>query len=90
MRFALRHSFPLFCVCALCYMCFFCEYSLVNILSLQAEENRLRHEKKELQDSLDSYNLRLEELDTDNATLERIARERMHMHKENEDLYLIK
>lgn len=88
-RKSTQHWFAVVCGIFMLYMFFGGEYSVVNILQLQAEESALRKEKQVFKDSLEMYEQRLKELDTDHVQLERIARERMLMHKENEDLYLI-
>lgn len=87
--FVFRHWFGIACGLFVGYMCFFGQYSVVNILSLRSQERGLRHDKRVYQDSLDHFTKRLAELQTDNVQLEKIARERMLMHKENEDLYLV-
>ena len=58
-------------------------------LQLQNQIDELRAEIKENNDTMQYY-LRLNHnLDTDPATLERIVRERYHMQRPNEDVYLV-
>lgn len=69
---------------------FFCgDYSVMNIMSLRAQESALRDEIEEYQDSIKHFEQRLNELDVDNQQLERYARERMFMHGKGEDIYIL-
>lgn len=89
LRFAQRHWFKVLCGGFVFYLLFCGDYSLVNIVSLEAQEAELRKEIKACRDSVANYEHRLEVVNADNEQLERFARERMHMHGINEDLYLI-
>jgi len=70
-------------------MCFGGEYSVKNIVSLRTQEAELRKEIEEYKDSINNFERRIDEVSVDSEQLERHARERMHMHRENEDLYII-
>ena len=87
-RFVWRHLFGVTCVAFILYMCFGEEYSLKNIVRLHAQEAELRREIATYKDSINNFERRIDEINVDSETLERYAREKMHMHKENEDLYL--
>ncbi len=88
-RFILRHWFGILCFAFVLYMFFGGEYSVKNILSLRAQENELRKEIEEYKDSINNFERRIDEVSVDSEQLERHARERMFMHRENEDIYII-
>jgi len=88
-RFFGRHWFGILCVAFILYMFFGGEYSVKNIISLRAQEDELRKEIEEYKDSISNFERRIDEVSVDSEQLERHARERMHMHRENEDLYII-
>jgi len=88
-RFILRHWFSVLCLAFILYMCFGGEYSLKNIAALHSQEVALRKEIEEYKDSINNFERRIDEVSVDNEQLERHARERMRMHRENEDLYII-
>lgn len=88
-RFILRHWFGILCFAFVLYMCFGGEYSLKNIISMRAQEAALRKEIEEYKDSIDHFERRIDEVSVNSEQLERYARERMRMHRENEDLYII-
>lgn len=88
-RLAKRHLFTLLCVTFGFFMLFVGDHSFVSILSLEAQEASLRKEIKQYQDSVKNFVRRNEELSVGSEELERYAREKMKMHRENEDLYLI-
>lgn len=88
LRFSLRHWFKTLCVLFLFYMFFVSEHSVWRIMKLHAQEDELRREIRQYEDSITNFQRRIDEVSVDNEALERHARERLHMHKENEDLYL--
>ncbi len=88
-RFILRHWFGILCFTFVLYMCFGGEYSLKNIVALHSQEAALRKEIEEYKDSISNFERRIDEVSVDSEQLERHARERMRMHRENEDLYII-
>lgn len=71
------------------FVLFFNENSYSHSAELQNQIDELRAEIKENNDTMQYY-LRLNHnLDTDPATLECIVRERYHMQRPNEDVYLV-
>jgi len=89
LRLAKRHWFKVMCGVGVFYLLFCGDYSLLSIVSLRTQEASLRHEIKVYNDSISNYEQRLREVQADNEQLERFAREKMKMLRENEDLYLI-
>lgn len=88
-RFFRSHWFAILCVAFILYMFFGGEYSVKNIMSMRAQEDELRKEIEEYKDSISNFERRIDEVSVNSEMLERHARERMHMHRENEDLYII-
>lgn len=88
LRFALQHWFKTLCFLFLFYMVFLSEHSAWRIMKLHAQEEELRSEIRQYEDSVANYQSRIDQVSVDNEALERHARERLHMHRENEDLYL--
>lgn len=89
LRLAQRHWFKVFCAGFVFYLLFCGDYSLVSIVSLETQEASLRREIEQYRDSVSNFERRIEVVNADNEQLERYAREQMHMHGQNEDLYLI-
>lgn len=88
LRFAMRHWFTSLCLAFLLYMCFGGEFSVVNILKLKRQEADLRREISQYEDSINNFQRRIDQVNVDSEHLEKHARERLHMHRRNEDLYL--
>lgn len=66
------------------------ETSLALNMEYEKEINRLTLEIKECRDSAAFYRQQRESLLHDNEDLEHIARERFHMQKPTEDVYILK
>lgn len=64
------------------------ENNYVKIHETKEEINDLKAEIKAKQDSAEFYERKVNELNTDPETLERIAREQYGMRQENEDVYI--
>ncbi len=88
LRFAMRHWFKTLCMLFLFYMLFMSEHSVWRIIRLHAQEEGLRREIRQYQDTIEAFQRRIDQVSVDNEALEKHARERLHMHRENEDLYL--
>lgn len=87
-RLMRRHWFLVVCAFFAVYMCVGSDHSLYQIHKLTAQEDALRREIQVYEDSIASFERRINQVDVDVEQLERHARERLHMHRENEDLYL--
>lgn len=85
-----RNKFYSVCAAFVLYMFFFSGHSIYRILELQQQEENLRREIEVYRDSTASYERRIDEVSVDEEELERYAREVLRMHKENEELFLIK
>jgi septum formation initiator len=71
------------------FVLFFNENSYSRSAELQDEIDRLHAEIKENNDTMLYYLQLNRSLDTDPQTLERIVREKYHMQRPNEDVYII-
>lgn len=88
--FAKRHKYLITIVAFMANLTFFSEYSLVKrarnkieIANLKSEINRYRKEY--------NRNTRiLENMDKDPQYIEKVAREKYYMKKDNEDIFIIK
>ncbi|MBR5103009.1 MAG: septum formation initiator family protein [Muribaculaceae bacterium] len=66
---------------------FFGDNSYIKINKLKKEINSLKAEIKVTQDSTRFYDHKISELNTDKETLEKLARERYNMKKDNEEIF---
>lgn len=83
-----RHWFLTICLVFVAYMLVGSDYSRYQIYKLQQQEDELRAEIRVYEDSIFSFQARIDQVNVDAEQLERHARERLHMHRENEDLYI--
>jgi len=82
-------TFPLIVAVAyIVFVLFFNENSYFKSAMLQEEIERLEAEIKENNDTMLYYHRLNVNLATDPSTLERIVREKYHMQRVNEDVYL--
>ncbi|MGM9804074.1 MAG: septum formation initiator family protein [Muribaculaceae bacterium] len=70
------------------YTLFYGESSYINSNRHAQEIQQLKREIKQVKDSTNYYNRKVEELNTDKESLERIAREKYGMKRQNEDIYM--
>ncbi|MDE5942434.1 MAG: septum formation initiator family protein [Muribaculaceae bacterium] len=83
-------TFPLIvAVGFIVFVLFFNENSYSRSSELDAEIRELEAEIKENNDTMSYYRSLYMSLDTDPSTLERIVREKYHMQRLNEDVYVI-
>lgn len=73
----------------LAWICFFDRNDLISEAKLMYKINKLRTERTYFQQQTDLANDDLKELQTDPASLEKFAREKYLMKKDNEDVYVI-
>lgn len=70
------------------WMLAFGENNFVNTHALKAESNDIKAEVQAMTDSATFYERKVQELNTDPETLEKIAREQYGMRKTNEEVYI--
>lgn len=83
----IRISFVLMVV-ILTYIMFFSENSVMDNYRYQKEIDELKSEIALNYDTLQYYQKQLNMLSTDPAMMERVAREKYHMQRENEDVFI--
>ena len=71
------------------WICFFDRNDLISEAKLIYKINKLKTERTYFQKQTDIANEDLKELQTDPASLEKFAREKYLMKKDNEDVYVI-
>lgn len=82
-------SIPLLIVVAfLIFILFFNEHSVMKSYEYDARIEFQRAEIRRLTDSLNFYHRQNMLLDADPQTMERVVRERHHMRRSNEDVYV--
>ena len=71
------------------WICFFDRNDLISEAKLMYKINKLKTERTYFQKQTDIANEELKELQTDPSSLEKFAREKYLMKKDNEDVYVI-
>ncbi|MXV17290.1 FtsB family cell division protein [Hufsiella ginkgonis] len=85
----LRNKYFLATVAFLTWMLFFDRNDFMTQYDYHTQLNTLKAEKQFYIDQTNQARKELDELTTNRASLERFARERYHMKKDNEDVYVI-
>lgn len=67
---------------------FFGENSFMRSSKYSKQINELKSQIKNYEDSAAAYNSKINELNTDNETLERLVREKYGMKRTNEEVYI--
>lgn len=68
---------------------FFDRYDLISQVSLRQQVSKLREEKKYYKEEITKNNLELNSLQTNPENLEKFAREKYLMKKDNEDVFVL-
>ncbi|TYR33036.1 septum formation initiator family protein [Sphingobacterium phlebotomi] len=71
------------------WMCFFDRYDFSTQFSYQQEKNKLEHEKKFYESEITRIEKAIKDVQYNPSEIQRIARERYKMKKDNEDIYVI-
>lgn len=87
MRLVRRALVPLMVLIAVYYAVFGGEYSIFELRAARTAVERERAELARLQREIDSLRAWVDSLESDSATIERIAREEFGMIREGETLY---
>lgn len=67
---------------------FFGDNSFVNSSKYRTQINELKSQIKNYEDSASAYEAKINELNTDNESLERLVREKYGMKRINEEVYI--
>ncbi len=71
------------------WMLFFDQNSYMIHRELDKEINELKHDRKSFSEKLEKEKARIEEMKSDSTEIERVARERHYLKKEDEDIFII-
>lgn len=85
----LRNRYGLGIGVFLLYICFFCDYDLYTTLKLRAELSRKRSEHERYVRDISTVRDELRELNGDMALLEKFAREKYKMKRDDEDVFVL-
>lgn len=84
-----KHKYLFVTLTFLVIIVIFDENSLLKHFQYQREIMSLKSEYKELKEQHDDLVIKLNELDTDAAEMEKIARDKYDMQLDNEDIFII-
>jgi len=71
------------------WMLFFDRYNLRSQQRVQAQIERLQQDRAHYRQAISALDYEVDQLFTDGEELERFARERYHMKRPNEDVYVV-
>ena len=85
----IRNKYTLTLVVFFIYMLFFDANDMISLMRLRGELNELEENKRYFKEQIDITRNDLNELLTNDQNLEKFAREKYLMKKENEDIFII-
>ncbi|MBE9663555.1 FtsB family cell division protein [Mucilaginibacter myungsuensis] len=85
----LKNKYFLSALAFVVWMLFFDKNDLISQFEYRQQVNRLRHDRDFYQKETDEVNRQLQQLTTNNSALEKFAREKYLMKKENEDVFVV-
>lgn len=68
---------------------FFDDFNLIKRFKVKQENNKLETELKYYQDEIDKNKALIEKIKTDTVFLEKFAREKYHLKRKNEEIFII-
>ncbi len=89
-RWVLNHKYLFVTIAFVAIMVFFDKHNLIEHFKNQREIVSLKAENRELKEQLDELRYRSDELHKDVAIMEKVAREKYGMHKEGEEVFIVK
>lgn len=89
-RWVLNHKYLFVTIAFVAIMVFFDKHNLIEHFKNQREIVSLKAENRELKEQLDELRYRSDELHKDVAIMERVAREKYGMHKDGEEVFIVK
>ncbi|MDR0660602.1 MAG: septum formation initiator family protein [Prevotellaceae bacterium] len=87
--FFLRNKYIFTAAVFLLWLLFFDKTNLIDYISDKGKIRTLKAQKEHYEKGIQDITAQLEQLNTDNKSLEKFARERYYLKKEGEDIYLI-
>ncbi|MCA5003747.1 FtsB family cell division protein [Sphingobacterium bovistauri] len=85
----LKNKFLIAGVAFLVWMCFFDRYDLATQYGYQKERNKLEYEKEFYTTEVSNLEKSIKDAQYSPSEIQRIAREKYKMKKDNEDIYVI-
>lgn len=89
-KWVLNHKYLFVTIAFVAIMVFFDKHNLIEHFKNQREIVSLKAENRELKEQLDELRYRSDELHKDVAIMEKVAREKYGMHKEGEEVFIVK
>lgn len=86
----LKNKYVITAIIFVFFITFINDIDLIFVLKSRAELNDLKDEVDQLVEENEHLSKVLKDYQSNNETAEKFARENYYMHKENEDLYIIK
>lgn len=86
----LKNRYVLTLVVFFTYMLFFNDADIFSVYNSHAEVNKIQEEIDWYRTKTESCKTRLDKLENDDFELERLAREKHFLKKENEDVFIVK
>jgi len=84
----IKNKYVLTTIGFILWLAFFDQHNLINQISFKAELYQLNKDKEYYQEEIVEIREDLEELLSDNRKLEKFARERYYMKKQNEEIFV--
>ena len=85
----IRNKYFLAAIAFLIWMCFFDRYDISTQISYQQEKNKLEEEKAFYETEITRIEKAIKDVQYNPNEIQRVARERYKMKKDNEDIYVI-
>lgn len=89
-KWVLNHKYLFVTIAFVAIMVFFDKHNLIEHFKNQREIVSLKAENRELKEQLDELRYRSDELHKDVTIMEKVAREKYGMHKEGEEVFIVK
>ncbi|GEM69284.1 hypothetical protein SMI01S_28900 [Sphingobacterium mizutaii NBRC 14946 = DSM 11724] len=85
----IRNQYLIAGVAFLVWMCFFDRYDIATQYNFQTEKTKLEQEKEYYTNEIESISQSIKDVQYNQSEIQRIAREKYKMKKDQEDVYII-
>lgn len=85
----IRNQYLIAGVAFLVWMCFFDRYDITTQYNFQTEKTKLEQEKEYYTNEIESISQSIKDVQYNQSEIQRIAREKYKMKKDQEDVYII-
>jgi len=86
---SIRNQYLIAGVAFLVWMCFFDRYDITTQYNFQTEKTKLEQEKEYYTNEIESISQSIKDVQYNQSEIQRIAREKYKMKKDQEDVYII-